>query len=90
MDTGTLSLIIPEGEANACPDTDASEDILRGRTLDNVLEITDSSDVIVEGITFWASNIIASDSNDRVVQLDLTQEIEVLHSAFFIRNTVKF
>ena len=41
MDTGTLSLIMPEGEANACPDTNASEDILRGRTLDNVLEITD-------------------------------------------------
>ena len=57
---------MPEGEEHSCPDTEASGDILRGRTLDNVLEITDSTDVIIKGINFWASNIIASDNNNRV------------------------
>ena len=60
METGTLSLILPEEEATTCPDTDSSAEILRGRTLDNVLEISDSTDVIVADITFWAANIIAS------------------------------
>ena len=49
-----------------CPDTDSSVEILRGRTLDNVLEITDSSHVIIADITFWASNIIASENNNRI------------------------
>ena len=59
MFSGILSLILPEGEENSCPDTAESEDILRGRTVDNVLEISGSADIIIEGITFWASNIIA-------------------------------
>ena len=64
MDAKMLHLIMPDNtnEVDTCPDTDASEDILRGRTLDNVIEISDSSDVIVANITFWASNIIASNN----------------------------
>ena len=65
-ETGTLSLILPEEEATTCPDTDSSVEILRGRTLDNVLEITDCTDVIVSDIIFKASNIIASDNNNRI------------------------
>ena len=62
-----LYLIMPENEeANACPDTEASEDILRGRTVDNVLEITDSNNVIVGNMTFWASNILAKDHVDSI------------------------
>jgi len=62
QDTKMLYLIMPENEeANTCPDTDAAEDILRGRTLDNVLTLSHSSNVIVGNMTFWASNILASD-----------------------------
>ena len=69
MKTKVLHLIMPNSteEVNTCPDTDESEDILRGRTLDNVLEIIDSTDVLVGNITFWASNIIASDNVDRII-----------------------
>ena len=68
MGTKMLHLIMPDNtnEVDTCPDTDASEDILRGRTLDNVIEISDSSDVIVANITFWASNIIASNNVDAI------------------------
>ena len=62
METNTLSLIMPEGDSDQCPDIHA----LRGRTFDNVLEIVSSSNVIVEGITFFSSNIIASDGNSGV------------------------
>ena len=63
MNTSKLHLIMPNNteETNTCPDTDESEDILRGRTLDNVLNINDCHDFIVANITFWASNIIAND-----------------------------
>ena len=68
MNTKILHLIMPNSteEVNTCPDTDESEDILRGRTLDNVLEIIDSADVLVGNITFWASNVIASNNVDRI------------------------
>ena len=63
-DQGTkmLYFIMPDNtqEPNTCP----SEDVLRGRTLDNVLEIIDSTDVIVANITFWSSNVIASTNVD--------------------------
>ena len=63
MNSGTLSLIMPDFEVGTCPDSSASPDILRGRTLDNVIEITDSSNVILKDITFWASNFIANEGN---------------------------
>ena len=66
MDAKMLHLIMPEGEEDTCPDTDASEVILRGRTLDNVIEIIDSNDVIVANMTFWASNVIASNNVDSI------------------------
>ena len=50
-----LRLIMPENAGDTCPDTDSSVDVLRGRTLDNVLEITDSANVIVANITFWGA-----------------------------------
>ena len=46
---------MPEDAEETCPDTDSSVDVLRGRTLDNVLEITDSANVIVANITFWGA-----------------------------------
>ena len=55
MDTKMLRLIMPENAGETCPDTDSSVDVLRGRTLDNVLEITDSANVIVANITFWGA-----------------------------------
>ena len=55
MDTKMLRLIMPENAEESCPDTDSSVDVLRGRTLDNVLEITDSANVIVANITFWGA-----------------------------------
>ena len=68
MDTKMLHLIMPdnEEETDQCPDTNASPQTLRGRTLDNVLEIIESSDVIVANITFRASNIVATNKNDRI------------------------
>ena len=57
MKTKILHLIMPSTEdENTCPDTNEAEDILRGRTLDNVLEIIDSTNVVVGNINFWASN----------------------------------
>ena len=90
--SGTLSLILPEGEQNSCPDTAASEDILRGRILDNVLEISGSTDIIIEGITFWASNIIASDNNNRITLDSLifnfpSSSHRMLKSAAFPKHT---
>ena len=93
MSTGTLSLILPEGETDSCPDTDASEGNLRGRTLDNVLEITDSSNIIVKGISFWASNIIANDKNNNMIMLDSldfkfpSSSHRMLKSAAFPKHT---
>ena len=68
MGTKMLHLIMPDSteEIEQCPDTNASVDILRGRTLDNVLEIIDSTDVVVANITFHASNIIATKKVDRI------------------------
>ena len=68
MNTKMLHLIMPnnEEETDQCPNTDASVETLRGRTLDNVLEITDSADVVVANITFRASNIIATNKVDRI------------------------
>ena len=96
MSTGTLSLILPEGETDSCPDTDASEGILRGRTLDNVLEITDSSNIIVKGISFWASNIIANDNNNNMIMLDSldfkfpSSSHRMLKSAAFPKHTLLY
>ena len=68
IQTKRLYLIMPDNadETDNCPDTDSSEDILRGRTLDNVIEIIDSHDVIVGNITFWASNIVAEGNCKRI------------------------
>ena len=67
MDTKMLHLMMPDTEeANTCPDTDASEDILRGRTLDYALEVTDSHNVIIANITFWACNIKANENDDSI------------------------
>ena len=63
MSSGILSLILPDFEVGMCPDSNASPDILRGRTYDNVIEFTDSSNVIMKDITFRASNFIANDGN---------------------------
>ena len=68
---------------------------MRGRTLDNVLEITDSADVIVEGINFWASNIIASDNNNRITLDSLifkfpSSSHRMLKSAAFPRHTTMY
>ena len=68
-DTQILHLIMPESSEKTCPNTEESENVLRGRTVDNVLEIADSSNVIVANITFWASNVIASNSVE-AIQLD--------------------
>ena len=66
-DTKMLHVMMPESEeSNTCPDTDASENVLRGRTLDYALEITDSHDVIIANMTFWACNIKANENNDAV------------------------
>ena len=46
---------MPEDAEETCPDTDSSVDVLRGRTLEHVLEITDSANVIVANITFWGA-----------------------------------
>ena len=74
-DTKMLHLMMPETEeAGACPDTDASEDTLRGRTLDYGLEITDSHDVIIANMTFWACNIKANEDNNAITLDSLTFE----------------
>ena len=65
-ETKMLYLIMPADEADSCPDTGASETILRGRTLDNVIEIIDSNDVILANMDFWASNVIATNNVDRI------------------------
>ena len=70
MDTKMLRLIMPDNSEEGCPDTDSSVDMLRGRTLDNVIEILDSSDVTVSNITFWASNIIADDDANNAITFD--------------------
>ena len=70
MDTKILHLIMPEHIEYSCPDTDSSVDVLRGRTLDNVLNITDSSNVVVANITFWASNAVASDEANNAITFD--------------------
>ena len=71
MDTKVLRLLMPENEEqNACPDTDSSVEVLRGRILDNVLDITDSKHIIVANITFWASNILAEDDANRAITFD--------------------
>ena len=90
--SGILSLIMPEGEASSCPETETSEDILRGRTLDEVLEITDSADVVIKGITFWASNIMAANNNNRIMFDSLifkfpSSSHRMLKSAAFPKHT---
>ena len=68
MGTKMLYLIMPENteKKDNCPDSDSSEGILRGRTLDNVVEFEDCKDVIVANITFWASNIVAKGNCQRM------------------------
>ena len=95
METNILQLVMPEDEANSCPDTDASADILRGRTFDNVLNVTDSSDVTIANITFFASNIIVDDNDNNAITFDslifsfpssshrmLKSEAEPIHTIF--------
>ena len=91
METKKLSLIMPSGEADECPDIHT----LRGRTIDNVLEIKGSSNIIVSGITFFASNIIASDSNSGITFDSLifnfpTSSHRMLKSAAFPRHTLLY
>ena len=62
IETKTLSLIMPEADPDQCPDSHT----LRGRTFDNVIEITSSSNIVVADITFFASNIIATDGNNGI------------------------
>ena len=69
MDTKMLYLIMPDNAA-ACPETDEAVDVLRGRTLDNVLEIIECADVTVANITFWASNVIAEEGSNSGITLD--------------------
>lgn len=65
MDTKMLYLIMPtDEEADMCPET--GTDFLRGRTLDNVIEIIDSTNVIVANIDFFASNIVATKNVDKI------------------------
>ena len=90
METGTVSLIMPEDEADQCPDIHN----LRGRTLDNVLEIVDSSNVVVADITFFASNIIASDGNGGITFDSLifdfpTSSHRMLKSAKYSREAIQ-
>ena len=93
MNLSKLYLIMPENEAGTCPDSSASPDILRGRTLDTVLEITGSSNVIVKDITFKASNIRASDGNSAVTFDSLifnfpSSSHRMLKAATFPRHTI--
>ena len=94
-DTKILRLIMPENTEETCPETDSSVDVLRGRTLDNVLAITDSVNVVVANITFWASNAIASDEANKAITFDslifkfpssshrmLKSEAEPIHTKF--------
>ena len=72
MDSKVLYLRMPENEEEpACPDTDSSVEVLRGRTIDNVMEITGSAqNIIVANITFWASNVIADDVSNKAISFD--------------------
>ena len=65
-DTKMLYLIMPENDADTCPHTDAGARILRGRTLDNIVEIIDSNHVVVSNISFYGANIIASNNVDSI------------------------
>ena len=103
MDTKVLYLRMPENEEEPdCPDTDSSVEVLRGRIIDNVLEITGSAhNIIVANITFWASNIIADDDSNKAITFDslifdfpssshrmLKSEVQPKHTRVFGRDHV--
>ena len=65
--TQVLYLIMPEG-AGECPEIDQT--VLKGRVLDNAFEIIDSAYVTIADISFWASNVIASDESNNGITFD--------------------
>ena len=49
---------MPNNTEELCPDV--SKEYLRGRTTDTGIEIIDTMNLVIANMTFWASNLIAT------------------------------
>ena len=67
MDTKMLYLILPPDINGKEPCPSSSSDNLRGRIIDNVLEISDTSHMVISNITFWASNVISTNKVSGII-----------------------
>ena len=55
---------MPNNTKELCPDI--SEDFLRGRTIDTGIEIIDTMNLVIANMTFWASNLIATNKISKI------------------------